>query len=40
MADSQQRTVCPETDCGSPLIRLYDPAPISFKGKGFYSSGG
>ena len=40
MTEDQQQTVCPKPDCGATLRRLYDAAPIQFKGKGFYSSRG
>jgi putative FmdB family regulatory protein len=40
MSDDQQRTICPKPDCAQPLRRVYDAVPISFKGKGFYSSRG
>lgn len=39
MTEDQLRTDCPE--CGAALKRIFsNPAPIIFKGKGFYSTGG
>lgn len=40
MSDPQQRTVCPKPDCAKPLKRKFETAPIMFKGRGFYSTGG
>ena len=38
MKEDQRLVRCPE--CDRPLIRIYKPAGITFKGKGFYSTGG
>lgn len=40
MTEDQQRTTCPKPGCDSPLKRIWDSAPIQFKGTGFYSSRG
>jgi putative FmdB family regulatory protein len=40
MSEEQQRTVCPKPDCAKPLKRVFETAPIMFKGRGFYSTGG
>lgn len=38
MNEDQREYECPE--CQRPLIRIYNPSGITFKGKGFYSTGG
>jgi len=40
MTDPQQRTTCPKPDCGATLLRVFESTPITFKGRGFYSTGG
>lgn len=40
MTEEQQRTLCPKPDCSTPLKRVYSSAPVIFKGKGFYKTGG
>lgn len=31
---------CPNEECGTTLVRVYDTFAISLKGGGFYSTGG
>jgi putative FmdB family regulatory protein len=38
MHEDQQVYACPE--CEKPLIRIYYSAPVQFKGRGFYKTGG
>lgn len=40
MSEDQQRKVCPQPDCKSELIRVFNSTIVTFKGKGFYSTGG
>lgn len=40
MADSQVRETCPKPDCNLQLNRVWRTPTITFKGRGFYSTGG
>lgn len=40
MTEEQQRTLCPKPDCSTKLTRVYSSAPVIFKGRGFYKTGG
>jgi putative FmdB family regulatory protein len=40
MSEEQKRTTCTKPDCDSKLIRVYSSAPVIFKGRGFYKTGG
>lgn len=39
MSEEQQRTTCPEADCGTTLKRVFDSAPVQFKGSGWAGRG-
>lgn len=38
MAEQEQIPACP--DCEQPMGRIYNSAPVQFKGTGFYKTGG
>lgn len=38
MAEEEQIPACP--DCEQPMGRIYNSAPVQFKGTGFYKTGG
>lgn len=35
MTEDQKQTTCPEVDCGATLKRIYESAPVQFKGSGW-----
>lgn len=35
MTEDQKQTTCTETDCASPLKRIFDSPPVTFNGVGF-----
>ena len=40
MTENQTIFECEAENCSSELKRVYDAAPIVFKGRGFYKTGG
>ena len=40
MTSEQEETTCSAPECQAPLKRVYSTPAISFKGSGFYSTGG
>lgn len=40
MTEEQQRTICPDPNCATKLIRVFGSTAVVFKGRGFYKTGG
>lgn len=38
MSEEQKVTVCPVEGCGKVLVRIWQSTPVTFNGKGFYST--
>jgi len=38
ITEDQRVDTCPEPDCGSPLVRIFNAPPINLNGAGFAAS--